>query len=60
METALAVVTESLTANGEDLELGFTSAISIQAIMKLLDDYKIYPGNNGKLIRLLFYDEEYD
>lgn len=49
----LGVLTESLVGNVPVAELGFCSAISIEPLLMLLHEHKIYPASNGPLIKEL-------
>lgn len=49
----LGVTTESLLGAEHVLETGFAAAISIEPLLVLLHDNRIYPGENGRIIREL-------
>lgn len=47
----LGVATESLHGPEHSVETGFAAAISIEPLLVLLHENRIYPGENGPLIR---------
>lgn len=49
----LGILTESLVANGQFEELGYSSAISIEPLLVLLQENGVYPGTNKETIEVL-------
>jgi hypothetical protein len=49
----LGVLTESLVMNNQSEELGYSSAISVEPLLVLLQKNGIYPGNNKETIEVL-------
>ena len=50
----LGVMTESLVANKQTEELGYSSAISVEPLLALLHENSIYPGENRETLEVLF------
>lgn len=49
----LGVLTESLVVNNQSEELGYSSAISIEPLLVLLQENGVYPGKNRETIEVL-------
>ncbi|MFA5348537.1 MAG: serine protease [Methanoregula sp.] len=50
----LGVVTESLVMNNQPEELGYTAAISVEPLLTMLYEHKIYPGSSRETLEVLF------
>jgi S1-C subfamily serine protease len=50
----LGVFTETLIKNNQALEFGYSSAVSVEPLLTLLHENKIYPGKNREAIEVLF------
>lgn len=49
----LGVLTESLVVNNQSEELGYSSAISVEPLLVLLQENGVYPGKNRETIEVL-------
>lgn len=49
----LGVLTESLVMNNQTEELGYSSAISVEPLLVLLQENGVYPGKNKEIIKEL-------
>ena len=49
----LGVLTESLVMNSQSVELGYSSAISVEPLLVLLQENGVYPGKNKETIEVL-------
>lgn len=49
----LGVLTESLVVNNQSEELGYSSAISVEPLLVLLQESGVYPGKNRETIEVL-------
>ena len=49
----LGVLTESLVMNNQSEELGYSSAISVEPLLVLLQENGVYPGKNKETIEVL-------
>lgn len=49
----LGVLTESLVVNNQSEELGYSSAISVEPLLVLLQENGVYPGKNKETIEVL-------
>jgi hypothetical protein len=49
----LGVLTESLVVNNQSEELGYSTAISVEPLLMLLQENGVYPGKNRKTIEVL-------
>lgn len=49
----LGVLTESLVVNNQSEELGYSSAISVEPLLMLLQENGVYPGENRETIEVL-------
>ncbi|WP_413525214.1 S1 family peptidase [Photobacterium phosphoreum] len=49
----LGVLTESLVKNNQSEELGYSSAISVEPLLVLLQESGVYPGKNKETIEVL-------
>lgn len=49
----LGVLTESLVVNNQSEELGYSSAISVEPLLVLLQENGVYPGKNREIIEVL-------
>ncbi|MEZ9821779.1 serine protease [Shewanella sp. 10N.286.45.A1] len=55
----LGVLTESLVMNNQSEELGYSSAISVEPLLILLQENGVYPGKNKETIKVLLEGAEY-
>lgn len=49
----LGILTESLVVNSQPEELGYSSAISVEPLLELLQENEVYPGKNKETIEVL-------
>lgn len=49
----LGVLTESLVVNNQSEEFGYSSAISVEPLLELLQENGVYPGKNRETIEVL-------
>jgi hypothetical protein len=50
----LGIVKESLIMNNQPTELGYTAAITVEPLLTMLHEHKIYPGSNRETLEVLF------
>ena len=55
----LGIVTESLVMNNQPEQLGYTAAISVEPLLTMLHENKIYPASNRETLEVLFEGANY-